>query len=106
MQEVTFYPTTILIITSEWAFIQNKLGNVLVDSDRWETGDANESDGGEECGAVLTAIRRAKRRATRRKGKLSEAAKIGDEMVIEHDGEKTGTGGKPLPNLRLTLNGH
>jgi hypothetical protein len=61
----------------------------------------NESDGGEECEAVLTAIRRAKRRSARRAAKLLESS----ETVVEND-ERATTGGKSLPNIKLTLNGH
>ena len=81
----------------EWSFIQNKLGNVLQEQDRLESASVNDSEGGEECEAILTAIRRAKRRAVRRSAKLLENG--GNE-------ERAVTGGKTLPNLRLTLNGH
>lgn len=83
--------------------MQNGLSNVLHDIDRLESGNVNESDGGEECEAILTAIRRAKRRAARRSAKLMENDGKDDGDV---DGEREITGGKTLPNLRLTLNGH
>lgn len=92
------------MLTIEWAFIQNKLGNVLHEQDRLESGSVNESEGGEECEAILTAIRRAKRRAARRSAKLLGQGENGGG--IENDGEKAATGGKTLPNLRLTSNGH
>jgi hypothetical protein len=84
--------------------MQSKLTNVLVDFDRLEMESLNESDGGEECEAILTALRRAKRRAARRSAKLLENSE--DKTAIENDGERAVTGGKTLPNLRLTLNGH
>ena len=92
----------------EWSFMQAKLhNNPLLDFDRLESGSLNESDGGEECDAILTALRRAKRRAKRRVAKALEGG--GERMVIEEGeggGERAFTGGKTLPNLRLTLNGH
>lgn len=94
--------------------MQAKLhNNPLLDFDRLESGSLNESDGGEECEAILTALRRAKRRAKRRvtaaaEGKAVE--RVGERMEIDDgdggSGEGTVAGGKTLPNLRLTLNGH
>jgi hypothetical protein len=69
----------------------------LHEQDRLESASVNESEGGEECEAILTAIRRAKRRAARRSAKLLENGENEERAV---------TGGKTLPNLRLTLNGH
>ena len=80
--------------------MENKLKNVLHECDRLEVGSGNESDGGEECEAILTAIRRAKRRAARR------TAKLLGQGDADKDGERAVAGGKMLPNLRLTLNGH
>ena len=65
---------------------------------------SNESDGGEECEALLTALRRIKRRADRRKVKLLDEKD--DEKAIKSDTERAMTGGKTLPNLKLTLNGY
>jgi len=65
---------------------------------------SNESDGGEECEALLTALRRVKRRGDRRKAKLVEEKD--DENGIKPDPERATTGGKTLPNLKLTLNGY
>src|SRR5579871_5953726 len=48
----------------EWAFMQ-KMGDVLNDTDRLDSGSMNESDGGEECASILTALRRARRRSAR-----------------------------------------
>jgi CRP-like cAMP-binding protein len=84
--------------------MQSKLGDVLNDTDRLESRSLNESDGGEECDAILTAIRRAKRRALRRGAKLLENGQNGEHVMVIDEGEN-GTG-KALPNLRLTLNGH
>src|SRR5271156_724240 len=89
----------------EWSFMQAKLhNNPLLDFDRLESGSLNESDGGEECEAILTALRRAKRRSKRRVAKALEEGG-GERMVIEggDGGERAVTGGKTLPNLRLTL---
>ena len=85
--------------------MQNKLSNIIHDTDRLEVASGNESDGGEECEALLTALRRAKRREARRKAKLLEQG--GDRgEITENDGERVAVGGKTLPNLKLTLNGH
>jgi hypothetical protein len=84
--------------------MQNNLKNVLQESDRLENGSVNESEGGEECEAILTSIRRAKRRAARRSAKLLEQAN--GDRVIDDNVEITVGEGKPLPNLRLTFNGH
>ena len=78
--------------------MQTKLGDILNDADRLETGSLNESDGGEECGAILTALRRAKRRSER-----PHLAAGGDEMTL--DDTNGVTEGKMMPHLRLTLNG-
>ena len=85
--------------------MQNKLSNIIHDHDRLEVASGNDSDGGEECEALLTSLRRAKRREARRKAKLLEQ---GGEpgKITENDGERAMAGGKTLPNLRLTLNGH
>jgi uncharacterized SAM-dependent methyltransferase len=104
LQEVD---TLYIPVDIEWAFIQQKLPNVLQDYDRLEVSSLIESDGGEECEAIITSLRRAKRRALRRSNKLLE----GSEMVIEergiqNDEERALTGGKTLPTLRLTLNGN
>lgn len=79
--------------------MQTKLGDILNDTDRLETGSLNESDGGEECEAILTALRRAKRRSER-----PRSAAGGDEMTL--DDTNGVIGGKTMPHLRLTLNGH
>lgn len=89
----------------EWAFMQAKLTNVLHEADRLEIASANDSEGGEECEAILTAIRRAKRRGARRAAKLLEK-KNGEDVEMEMEEERSSTGGKTLPNLKLTLNGH
>lgn len=94
---------SVLII--EWAFMQAKLTNVLHEADRLEVASANDSEGGEECEAILTAIRRAKRRGVRRAAKLLEGKKNGEDVEMVED-DRASTGGKTLPNLRLTLNGH
>lgn len=78
--------------------MQSKLGDILNDADRLETGSLNESDGGEECEAILTALRRAKRRSER-----PRSAAGGNEMLDDTNGV---AGGKTVPHLRLTLNGH
>ncbi len=78
--------------------MQTKLGDILNDADRLDTGSLNESDGGEECEAILTALRRAKRRSER-----PRLAAGGDEMTL--DDTNGVTGGKTMPHLRLTLNG-
>ena len=78
--------------------MQTKLGDILNDADRLETGSLNESDGGEECEAILTALRRAKRRSER-----PSSAGGGEMMMEDTNGVK---GGKTMPHLRLTLNGH
>ena len=105
LQGVHFSSCAILIV--EWAFMQSKLGDVLNDTDRLESGSLNESDGGEECEAIITALRRAKRRALRSMhNDWKKTLTTGDEMEIDDDGERVTTGGKTLPNLRLTLNGH
>ena len=84
--------------------------NPLLDFDRLEGGSLNESDGGEECEAILTALRRVKRRAARKTAKALEPEGIVETLVVEEDGALAGerdiTGAKTLPNLRLTLNGH
>jgi hypothetical protein len=92
-------------LTVEWAFMQNKLTNVLADADRLEMESLNESDGGEECEAILTAIRRAKRREARRSTKLLES-NLEEQVPVENDAEKATTGGTTLQNLQLSLNGH
>ena len=93
-------------LTVEWNFIQNKLGSILNDIDRLEAQSLHENDGGEECDAILTAFRRAKRRSARRAAKLLENHQDEDKMEIEHDEEQSVADGKALPNLKLTLNGH
>jgi|SRR5277367_1002207 hypothetical protein len=105
--EVPPNPRTPQGLIVEWSFMQAKLqNNPLLDLDRLESGSLNESDGGEECGAILTALRRVKRRSKRRVAKALEEG--GERMVIEEGdgGERDVTGGKTLPNLKLTLNGH
>lgn len=94
------------IVMQEWNFMRNKLGSILNEMDRLDAQSLPESDGGEECDAILTAFRRAKRRSTRRKAKLLGNDSNGDKMAIGDDEERATTGGKSLPNLRLTLNGH
>jgi len=98
-------PGSVLII--EWTFMQSKLGDILNDTDRLESGSLNESDGGEECEAILTALRRAKRRSERRMHQdwKDRLAARGDEMDIDDD-VKGAAVGKTMPQLRLTLNGH
>jgi len=94
--------------------MQAKLhNNPLLDFDRLESGSLNESDGGEECDAILTALRRAKRRAKRKATAKAVEGTAGEKMEIEEgsaggngNGERAVSGGKTLPNLRLTLNGH
>jgi len=81
--------------------MQSKLTSVLHEADRLEIASANDSEGGEECEAILTAIRRAKRRGARRAAKLLEAQKNHEDVEmgeVEDD--------KSLPNFKLTLNGH
>ena len=92
------------VLTVEWAFMQSNLKNVLHESDRLESGSVNESEGGEECEAILTSIRRAKRRALRRSAKLLEQEN--GERAIDDNVEIAVGEGKPLPNLRLTFNGN
>ena len=91
------------VLTVEWAFMQSNLKNVLHESDRLESGSVNESEGGEECEAILTSIRRAKRRALRRSAKLLEQEN--GERAIDDNVEIAVGEGKPLLNLRLTFNG-
>jgi hypothetical protein len=96
------------VLIIEWTFMQSKLGDILNDTDRLESGSLNESDGGEECEAILTALRRAKRRSERpvhQDWKYRLTGGGGDEMdtVEDTNGE---VGGKTTPHLRLTLNGH
>jgi hypothetical protein len=84
--------------------MQSKLGDVLNDADRLESASLNGSDGGEECEAIITALRRAKRRTSRpldiaSKSNLSAV----DEMEVETEGDLAG---KALPTVRLTMNGH
>jgi len=93
----------VTIDVAEWNFIQTKLGSVLQSYERLDAA-SNESDGGEECEALLTALRRVKRRADRRKAKLLEEKD--NETAIKSDSERAMTGGKTLPNLKLTLNGY
>lgn len=88
----------------EWAFMQDKLGDVLNDTDRLEKGSLNESDGGEECEAILTAIRRAKRRALRRSVKLLEIEENGSHVMAVD--EEPVVAEQAMPGVRLTLNGH
>jgi hypothetical protein len=97
-------PPLVLLLTIEWSFMQNQLSNIIHDNDRLEVASGNESDGGEECEAILTALRRAKRREARRRAKRLEQVEPG--KITENDGETVMSGGKPLPNLKLTLNGH
>lgn len=87
--------------------MQSKLGNILNDTDRLETGSLNESDGGEECEAILTALRRAKRRFERpmHQDWKNRLAGGGDEMDTGEDANGV-VGGRTMPYLRLTLNGH
>jgi hypothetical protein len=84
--------------------MQSKLGDVLNDADRLESASLNGSDGGEECEAIITALRRAKRRTSRPPGVVwkSNLAAV-DEMEVETDGDRAG---KTLPSVRLTMNGH
>ena len=86
--------------------MQSKLGDILNDTDRLETGSLNESDGGEECEAILTALRRAKRRSERpaHQDWKNRLAGAGGEMVMDEDTDGV-IGGKTMPHLRLTLNG-
>jgi len=95
------------VLIIEWTFMQSKLGDILNDTDRLESGSLNESDGGEECEAILTALRRAKRRSERpmHQDWKDRLAARGDEMNID-DNVKGAAGGKTMPQLRLTLNGH
>ena len=86
--------------------MQNKLSNIIHDYDRLEVASANESDGGEECEAILTALRRAKRREARRRAKLLEQGGDAGKVIENEGGERAMPGGKTLPNLRLSLNGH
>jgi hypothetical protein len=58
----TLSPFVLRGLTAEWAFMQSKLTIVLHEADRLEVATANHNEGGEECEAILTAIRRAKRR--------------------------------------------
>jgi hypothetical protein len=84
--------------------MQSKLGDVLNDADRLESTSLNGSDGGEECEAIITALRRAKRRTSRPVGTTwKNALSAVDEMEVETDGDRNG---KTLPSLRLTMNGH
>jgi hypothetical protein len=93
------------VLIIEWAFMQAKLTNVLHEADRLEVASANDSEGGEECEAILTAIRRVKRRGVQRAAKLLEAKKNGEDVEMVDD-DRASTGGRTLSNLRLTLNGH
>jgi len=97
-----FYPKYFLNV--EWAFMQNKLGDILNDADRWESGSLNESDGGEECDAILTSLRRAKRRSSR--PLLQSWAEKAEDVEMSEEAVRATTGGKTLPHLRLTVNGH
>jgi hypothetical protein len=81
--------------------MQTKLTNVLHEADRLEVATANDSEGGEECEAILTAIRRAKRRGARRAAKHLETKKNGEDVAMKDE-----ESGRMLPNVRLTLNGH
>jgi hypothetical protein len=99
------FPFRRSVLITEWAFMQAKLTNVLHEADRLEIASANDSEGGEECEAILTAIRRAKRRGVRRAAKLLEGKKNGEDVEMVED-DQASTGGKTLPNVRLTLNGH
>jgi hypothetical protein len=80
--------------------MQNRLPNVIGDFDRLEIESLNENDGGEECEAILTAFRRAKRRAARRKVNLLEGAV--EKMVTEKEDEIEV---KPEEPLEAGLNG-
>jgi len=81
--------------------MQSKLTNVLHEADRLEVASANDSEGGEECEAILTAIRRAKRRGARRAAKLLEEQKNSEDVEMEE-----AAGGQSQPKSKLTLNGH
>ena len=92
------------IINIEWSFIEKKLHfDMLLDLDRLESGSLNEDDGGEECEAILTALRRAGRRTAR---PLPELKRDEDVEMKDDNQERTSAGGKTLSQLRLGVNGH
>jgi len=95
----------ITILTDvEWAFMQEKMGDPLHDVDRLESGSLNDSDGGEECDAILTAMRRAKRRSARPLIQPWAENTADSEMAVD-DGTAL-VEGKTIPHVRLTVNGH
>jgi hypothetical protein len=105
-REVSYF---IILLSVEWGFIQTRLGDVLNDADRLESSSVNESDGGEECDAILTSMRRARRRSARPLieswvGKTEDDPMAIDDVMAED--ERALTGGKTIPLVRLTINGH
>jgi len=81
------------------------MGDVLNDTDRLDSGSMNESDGGEECASILTALRRARRRSARPLIQSWTEKTADSEMIVE-DSERAATGGKTIPHVKLTINGH
>jgi hypothetical protein len=90
------------VLSVEWSFIETKLHeDVLLPIDRLESGSLNESDGGEECEAILTALSRAERRTAR--PVVAVEGKGGEDVEMA---EAERDAGKREPQLTVTVNGH